>query len=421
MQDNEHLSEDILEDIFDAVFVARQPIFDRKLSIWGYELLFRHSAEAATAQVLDQDQATAKVIADGFVLASTGVASDKRLLINFPRNLLLQEAALALPRQVCVVEILETVEPTQDIIDVLRKTKKAGYTLALDDFVGQEGYEDILGLADIVKVEVLNLSPEELRALTQRLQQYGCKLLAEKVEDKETLDLLMDLGYHYFQGFYFSRPEIMPGRKISASSLAKVQLIRELAKEDYEVKDLARIISTDVSLSYRLLNYLNSPAFGMRRTIDSIHQAVTILGSRNIRQWLMVITLSDLNPSPRVAEIGFQCVQRGRFFEQAAVKGIVHHTPEGMFLLGLLSRLDALLGLRMQDILTQMPLETEIKKALEEGPSALCIWLDLALAVEHADWETAKELLDSLNFELKQAALLYNQATRWTRGILSQS
>lgn len=417
MQDNEHLP----EDIFEAVFVARQPIFDRKLAIWGYELLFRHSAEAATAQVLDQDQATAKVIADGFVLASTGVASDKRLLINFPRNLLLQEAALALPHQVCVVEILETVEPTQDIVDVLRKTKKAGYTLALDDFVGQEGYEDILRLADIVKVEVLNQTPEELRALTQRLQQYGCKLLAEKVEDKKTLDLLMDLGYHYFQGFYFSRPEIMPGRKISASSLAKVQLIRELAKEDYEIKDLARIISTDVSLSYRLLNYLNSPAFGMRRTIDSIHQAVTILGSRNTRQWLMVVTLSDLNPSPRVAEIGFQCVQRGRFFEQAAVKGIVRHAPEGMFLLGLLSRLDALLGLRMREILKQMPLETEIKNALEEVPSALCIWLDLALAVEHADWETANELLDSLNIELKQAALLYNQATRWTRGILSQS
>ncbi len=416
MPDIENLS----QDIFEAVFVARQPIFDRKLRIWGYELLFRHSAEAVTAQVLDQDQATAKVIADGYVLAAAGVAPDKRLLINFPRNLLLQEAALALPHQACVVEILENVEPTPEILEVLRKTKSAGYTLALDDYVGQGGYEDILRLADIVKVEVLNQTPEALRAITQGMQRYGCKLLAEKVEDKQTLDLLMGLGYHYFQGFYFSRPEIVPGRKISASNLAKIQLIRELAKEDYEVKDLAQIISTDVSLGYRLLNYLNSPAFGLRRTIDSIQQAITILGSRNIRQWLMIVTLSDLNPLPRVAEIGFQCVQRGRFFEQAAMAGIVRYAPEGMFLLGLLSRLDALLGQKMSDLLEHLPLEHEIKSALEEKPSPLGTLLDLALAVEHADWETAKELLDSLSFELKTAALLYNLATRWTREILTQ-
>ncbi len=405
------------DDVFESVFVARQPIFNRDLRIWGYELLFRNSGVVNTAEILDQDQATAKVIADGFVLAASGVGADKRLLINFPRNLLLREVALALPTHSCVIEILETVKPDEEIMEVLRKNKEAGYTLALDDFVGQPGYEPIIALADIVKVEVLNQSAEDIRAITRHLKMYNCKLLAEKVEDKDTLDFLMGLGYHYFQGYYFSKPEIVPGRKISSSTLAKMQMLQELAREDCDFGDLGRIISTDVSLSYRLLNYLNSPAFGLSRTIDSINQAITILGIRNTRQWLMVVTLSDLNPSPRVVEIGLQCVQRGRFFEQLVVNGYLDHSAESMFLLGLLSRLDALLGQHMKDILKLMPLEEEIKVALSGGSSSLRFWLNLAEGIENGDWATVREHVNDITLDEKEVALLHNQASTWAQGI----
>lgn len=408
------------EGSYEPVFVARQPIFDRKERIWGYELLFRHSGTAATAQVLDQDQATAKVIADGFVLASAGLPPEKRLLINFPKNLLLNDSFYALPPQTCVVEILETVPPEPEILESLRAAQKNGYTLALDDFVGQSGFEPFLKLADIVKVEVLNQPREHIKNITANLQKGRAKLLAEKVENKEEFEFLRDLGYHLFQGYYFSKPEIVPGRKISSSNLSKLQLLQELEKKDYEVKDLAKIISTDVSLSYRLLNYLNSPAFGLRRSIESIQQAITILGTRSTKQWLMVIILSDLNPAPRAAELGLQSIQRARFLQLAAKEGMkVPFSDERMFLLGLLSQLDALLGHYMNEIIENMPLDGETKGALLGKKNEAFFCLELVRSFEHANWRRSESLLDSLGMSRDKAALLLAKAGAWAQSILS--
>ncbi len=416
MPDHEQLP----EGAYEPIFVARQPIFDRKQRIWGYELLFRHSGQAATALILDPDEATAKVIADGFVLAAAGLPPDKKLLINFPRNLLLKEALYALPSGPCVVEILETVQPEPEVVEALKRAKHAGYMLALDDFVGQEGFEPFLRLADIVKVEVLGQSREHLVTVTTKLKKGHAKLLAEKVEDKDSFDFLLGLGYDLFQGYYFSKPEIVPGRKISSSAINRLQLLQTLSQDDYEISELSKIISTDVSLTYRLLNYLNSPAFGLRRSIDTIHQALTILGSRSTRQWLMVVILSDLNPAPKVAELSLQSIQRGRFFELAAAAGsIAPLPPDRMFMLGLLSRLDALLGQYMEDILDKMPVNPLIKEALLGSKTPARIWLLLAEAMENAQWQRAERLLAHLQLSQPQAALLHARAGVWAHGILA--
>ncbi len=409
------------EGSYEPVFVARQPIFDRKQRIWGYELLFRHSDTAAVAQFLDPDEATAKVIADGFTLAATGLPVETRLLINFPKNLLLNESFYALPPKACVVEILETVQPEAEVATVLKAAKKAGYILALDDFVGQPGFEPFLELADIVKVDVLNQSKAALLALTSQLQQRRAKLLAEKVEDRETFEFLRGLGYHLFQGFFFSKPEILPGRKISSANLSRLQLMQELAKDDYEVKELAEIISHDVSLSYRLLNYLNSPAFGLRRTIETIQQAITILGSRSTRQWLMVIILSDLDPSPMAAVLSLQSIQRARFLQLAAQQDDfgTPHNAERMFLLGLLSMLDVLLGHHMKEIIGSMPLDEEIKAALMGIENESYAWLELVRALENAAWDKATSLLAKFGMGQDRAALLYATAGAWANAVIS--
>lgn len=417
-------NEDILtDDSFEPVFVARQPIFDRRQRIWGYELLFRHSDTAAVAKFPDPDEATAKVIADGYALAAAGLPQNMKLLINFPRNLLLNDTIYALPPKVCVVEILETVLPEPLVVDALAAAKKVGYTLALDDFVGQPGYEAFLKIADIVKVEVLGQSRQQLASLTELLQDGKTMLLAEKVEDKETFEYLLKLGYHLFQGFYFSKPEIVPGRKISSNSLTKLQLLQELGKTDYEIKELAEIISTDVSLSYRLLNYLNSPAFSLRRHIETIHQAITILGSRSTRQWLMVIILSDLSPSPRAAVLGLQSIHRARFFQLAAEAENVKtpHDGERMFLLGLLSLLDLMLGHTMQEIIGNMPLDASIKAALMDQDNSCHTWLEVVRALENADWKRATELLKVCGMSQEQAARMHAAAAVWANNILHES
>lgn len=418
MEDNDCMH---VED-YEPVFVARQPIFDRKLRVWGYELLFRHSRAADMARIENEDQATAKVIADGFVLAAAGLPPDKKLLINFPKNLLLDGSIYALPSQMCVVEILETVEPDIETVAALKAAKKAGYALALDDFVGQPGFEVFLRLADIVKVDVLHMPHDALAAVTAALRKGQAALLAEKVEDRESYERLRDMGYQLFQGYFFSKPELMPGRKISSSSAIRLELLHKLAEKDYEVKELTYIISKDVSLSYRLLGYLNSPAFGLRRTIDSLQQAITILGLRNTRQWLMVIMLADMNPSPRNAEIGLQCIQRARFFQTMAEAGEkTPFTSQGMFLLGLLSRLDALLGLPLEEVLEKMPLDPKVKNALLHPENAGHAWIELVEALENARWRRTDTLLNAFGVGKEQSAMLYAQAGVWANNILSSS
>ncbi|MDP3427439.1 MAG: EAL domain-containing protein, partial [Humidesulfovibrio sp.] len=234
-----------------AIFVARQPIFDAHEKVWAYELLFRSSALAKTADVTEDDLATASVIADGFSLAFSGMDKSRKAFINFPQRLLLDESVYALPKEICVVEVLETITPTPEMIVALRRLKEHGYLIALDDYVGQSGFEEVIPLADIVKVEVLGMAPERMKAIGLDLRKHGCRLLAEKVEDRATYDLAKSLGFSLFQGYFFSRPETMTGSKIPTPVLAKMRLLRALTSDDFDVRELSQIISTDPSVSYR--------------------------------------------------------------------------------------------------------------------------------------------------------------------------
>jgi EAL and modified HD-GYP domain-containing signal transduction protein len=410
------------DEQFEPIFVARQPIFDRNQNIWGYELLFRHSGTAGTAKVTDPDVATAKVIADGFTLALTGMPPGRRTLINFPQNLILRGTAYALPKDICVVEILETVKATPEIVDACKKIKEAGYILALDDFVGQPGFEEILKIADIVKVEILGQSTPNIIKISQSLKKSGTKLLAEKIEDQKAFQLTKSLGYEYFQGYYFSKPEIIPGRKISASQISKMRLLQALTREDAETKELAKIIEGDLSLSYRILRFMNSAAFGLAKTLTSVEQAVSLLGRRPLKQWIMVVSLSDLAPTPRAEELSFQSIQRGRYLEtlvSAMPKPIM--PKDTAFLLGLFSKLDALLNQPMEQILGDLPLEDDIKSALVGQQNPARKLLNFLEAVEAGAWDTTAEALAAYGVNQADAAVLYAKSTSWTQKILGQS
>lgn len=410
------------DEQFEPIFVARQPIFDRNQNIWGYELLFRHSGTAGVAQVTDPDVATAKVIADGFTLALTGMPPGRRTLINFPQNLILRGAAFALPKDICVVEILETVQATPEIVDACKKIKEAGYILALDDFVGQPGFEEILKIADIVKVEILGQPTPNIIKISQALKKSGTKLLAEKIEDQKAYQLTKSLGYEYFQGYFFSKPEIIPGRKISANQISKMRLLQALTREEAETKELAKIIEGDLSLSYRLLRFMNSAAFGLAKTLTSVEQAVALLGRRPLKQWIMVVSLSDLAPTPRAEELSFQSIQRGRFLEtlvEAMPKPVL--SKDTAFLLGLFSKLDALLNQPMDQILDDLPLEDDIKSALVGQQNPASHLLDFLETVEAGVWDATEEALTSYGVKQDQAAVLYAKSTAWTQKILGQS
>jgi len=415
---------------YESIYVARQPIFDEQQKVWGYELLFRASAESRGANVAaaDAELATAKVIADGFVLASQGMEPGQRALINFPQNLIVDQFAYALPSDIAVIEILEDVRPEPPVMEALSSFKEAGYTIAMDDFMGEEELLPFLDLADILKVDILGiLGPEgvanadKLRRVVTDLGPLSFRLLAEKVEDNDVFTLCRELGFTLFQGYFFAKPEIIPGKKISSNEIAKLQLLKELGSPDFNVNKLAEIIQLDPSLSYRLFRYINSAGMGVAQKVESVTRAITLLGQRQLAQWLRVVIMSDLAPSEKGQEVAFMSVQRGRFLELMAEQCPLEHKPETMFLLGLFSMLDAMLGQPMEEILANVPLDEDVQSALKGGQSGYGDCLGLARAVERADWQKVHALLSPHGISLSQSIPLYTEAMAWTQEILGTS
>ena len=403
----------------ETVFVARQPVFLADETLWGYELLFRSSA--CVEGRFDDSVATSSVVADGFALASESLDSSLNFLINFAEELLVDGTPKLLPPNRCIIEILEFVSPTPQILQAIGELKSLGYRVAVDDFVGQESLLPFVKLADIVKVDVLQLKndPDRIRAALAAIS-GGNKpmILAEKVEDKETATFLREMGFDLFQGFYFSKPEIVPGKKPATSELAKLQLLQELGKDPLETKRLVEILQTEASLSYRLFRYINSAGFSLREKMNSLNRAVTYLGQRQTAQWIRAAILSEMVTGPSTAELALMAVQRARFFELLAeynIKGCA--STESAFILGLFSLLDAMMGVKMEDILSPLPLDDEIVRSLIGG-NAECPMLELAENYEHANWQGVTERLADMGLNPDDVDALYVKAREWAQSIV---
>ena len=402
----------------ETIFIARQPVFCSDEAIWGYELLFRASEENSIC-VLDDEHATSSVIADGLSLAMEGMENTSRVLINFPEKMLTGEIGFALPKETCVIEILETVRPSKATLKAARALKKEGYTLAVDDFFGQPELKPFLDLADIVKIDILALDSDPVRiaevvdALPEHLT-----LLAEKVEDISTFNELKKMRFSLFQGFFFSKPELIPGKKLASSELTKLQLLSELAKPDLEPARLADILQSDPSLSYRLFRYINSAGMGLTQKVTSLKRAIDMMGLIQAKQWLRTVLVADLNTSPKTGELVYLAVHRAKFLEQ-----ICHNSnlktcePDALFMTGLFSLLDAMLGLRMEDIIELLPLEKKVVDGLL-GSGEFHELLRLATSYERGHWKETALHLKKLELKSFEAEVLYINARNWTQKTL---
>lgn len=406
-------------DSSESLFIARQPIFSTDLSVWGYELLFRSSGTAQTAVITNENQATSQVIADGFTLVRPGLSSSQKLLINFPEQLLLDETALALPPSTCVIEILETVHPTPSIMEALQKLKQAGFTIAMDDYTGEYALEPFLDIADILKMDILALGadPARVRKALDCLGGRKLKLLAEKVENEEVFRFCSEIGFTLFQGYFFCRPEIIPGKKIPAGAATKLRLLKELSDPNFEAGRIAQIINTDPGLSYRLFRYLNSASFGLRNHVDSVSHAVNMIGQRPLACWLQAVILSDLNPSPRAAEVSFLSLQRARFLELLSQK--LDLTPHVAFTLGLFSLLDSLLRVDMSTILDELQLSQDLICALtNQTPSRMSLGLSLVRAYESGDAKSIAATCKDLGIQQEHVNNACIDSLRWVQNVL---
>lgn len=400
----------------EPVFVARQPIFTRSMQIWGYELLFRHTAQAREAVFSDGDVATAKVILDGFALAGKGLPDKVRTFINFSRQLVLDDIPDALPRGQ-VIELLEGIVLDSELLQKCTRLKK-DHLLALDDYTGQPGYNSLLELADIIKVDVLNLAPQDIARQSAELQAYPGRLLAEKVEDRDMFYLTKGLGFEFFQGFFFSRPMIFEGRKLSSSEMTRLRILKELSREEIDPWRLEKIIQAEVTIAYRLLTYINSPGFNLLSKVNSVAHALKMLGANKIRQWLCVLILADFNATPRGQAVVHMAAARAFFLKYLGDKYPCRMTADAMFTVGLLSMLDALLDQPFSKILEQIPLSDEIKTALLDDAPGVSPRLEMVRCMEAGQWSDVHRITERERFDIREVARAYADALWQSQSLL---
>lgn len=394
------------------VFVARQPIFDRAKQVVGYELLFRDGVQNCFPSGATGDDATCSVISSGLSIGFESLTGGRRAFVNFTESNIATGLARLVPEQYLAVEILETVEPTAAIVAACRELKAAGYQIVLDDFVFQSKYQPFIELADIIKIDFRAVNSTQKRAFLRKVIPGRVELLAEKVESDEDFREGVELGYSFFQGYFFSRPVVIARKEISPSRLLQIQLIQEVNREDFDIGQLEEVVKRDVAFSYKLFKYINSAWFGFRSRIQSIRQAIVLLGQREIRRWVSLMTMRDMSQD-KPAELLVTAIIRGRLCEQLAhAAGFPREAPSA-FIVGMFSLLDALLDRPMEDILPELSLAPEVAAALQGEATFLGVVLGLARSYEQADWDTLKPLCEKLAVGEETLPALYQEAVRW--------
>jgi c-di-GMP-related signal transduction protein len=373
------------------IYVARQAIFDKQQKVFGYELLYR-SGLTNHYDGADGTEASLSVIRNTFLFLGQRLMEAKRVFINFTRPLLLHGVAETLPPQHTVVEILEDIQPDEQIVTVCQELKDRGYTIALDDYsLANEMQNRLLELADIIKVDTISAGTDESHAIARKFAGTSKLLVAEGVESIEDFRMAETAGFSLFQGYFFSKPVIIPGKDIPRCTLHDMGLLEEVGKRDLDFKALENIIKQDLSLCYTLLKYINSAYFGLRDEITSIMQAMILLGETEVRKWAFLALVTFI-AGDKPPEIIVDSLIRANMCELLA--GDVNlngHEPE-LFLLGIFSMLDVLIGRPFTDILEGMNLAPEIKLALLGKESPYGDLYRTVVSYDKGDWEGFERL-----------------------------
>ena len=374
------------------VFVARQPIFDADSEVSAYELLFRGGAAMDTANVSDNDAATSTVIINAFTeLGLDNVVGDHRAWINVSRDFMVGKLADALPAERVCLELLENERVDAELIAAIDELRARGFKIALDDFADDPTRGPLLECVDYVKVELMGRSRDEIAADVERLKPYGMTLLAEKVETREDQEFCAELGFDLFQGYFFCKPEQMAAKGVAPNRLALLQLVAALQDPAIEFSQLETLISRDLPLSYRLLRYINSAFFGLRREVSSIGRALTLLGLENVKKWTTLTVFAGMEEKPR--ELIVTALVRAHFCELAGER-FGEKNADQLFTLGLFSVVDALMDAPMKEVVESIPFPADMRDALIQGKGPKGELLDAALRCERGRFP-ARELADA--------------------------
>jgi c-di-GMP-related signal transduction protein len=402
------------------VFVARQAIFDRKRQLYAYELLYRSNSVRNEFDGTAADVATRQVISSALLsIGLENILCGKKAFLNFDHRLLSDGMHLSLPRQAIVIEILETVEPTADLIALCQSIHDQGYSIALDDFVSKPQFEPLTHIAKLIKVDLQATPREEQERLLRTYQPRGITMLAEKVETNEEFEWARQAGYDLFQGYFFARPVIVSGRQIPAVKAACLRLLRESQRPELDFVRLEALIKDDVSLTFKLLRYANSALFARRERTSSIGRALLVLGENGVRRWIALATLPALATS-KPGELITLSIVRARFCERLAQLGGFAQHGEA-FMMGMFSLLDALIDCPLDEALREVELERGVTDALlgiASQQDRLATIYRLARRYELGDWDEIEGLSRDCEVPAVAVGAAYVESTLWAERLL---
>jgi c-di-GMP-related signal transduction protein len=402
------------------IFLGRQPILDREQSIVGYELLFR-SADTLHANIGDHANVDSFVISN--VLSNFGiqeVLGKHKGFINVTGELLMSDLLEILPREQTVIEILETVELSDELLHKCRELKERGFTLALDDNVYHPDYEPLYEIVDIVKIDVLQVPADSLKKMVDILSHRGLTLLAEKVETIEQYHFCRDLGFDLFQGYYFARPAVLNKRKVDVSAVALLKLL-ELICKDAEITEIEEAFKHNPNLTYNLLRLVNSVVIGMKEKIRTLRHALVVLGLQQLKRWIQLALFASDKTGALGNPLLESAATRGRLMEilvqEWGPEPRDHDYSERAFMTGVLSLVDVLLGTPMEEILAQLNLAEELRLALLERKGTLGSLLSLTEKLENLDFAEVSLLLNQYHCSRESLITAQLEAIDWTNSL----
>jgi c-di-GMP phosphodiesterase len=393
-------------------YIARQPIVDGNHHLFAYELLFRHSAHAQSARIDTDVDAGITVIANTLVnMGTEWLLKGKLAFVNMEVSMLMSSFSTLLPPEKVVIEVLETVQVTADVLDRLIELKQAGYRFALDDYRYLPESEPLLALADFVKLDVLAHSPAELAGLAGVIRKYPVQLIAEKVETPEQFRHCQTLGFDFFQGYYFAHPENLAAKVINPVYGTVVQLL-EKVRQEADAKELEILFKKDVALTFKLLRYINSAGFGLSCEVQSIRHAVSILGMQPLYRWLTLL-LVTAGGAPTMPTLARTAITRGRLCELIGKACLSKGDQDNLFIVGVFSLLPAFLEMPMEQVLERIVIPEKLIDALADRSGIYGPFLALAESVESGNSDQMERLASALMLTPQQVSQAHLQALAW--------
>lgn len=396
-----------------AVYVGRQAIYNSRLKVAAYELLYRDSHHNR-ALFIDGEEATGQLLLNTFVdIGIEHIAGSRPAFINVSDEFVLNGHCESLPKERVVLELLEDAKPTAELADALMKLSQMGYRIALDDFVYEQHLDALIRCANIVKIDVQQLNPAQIEEHAKVLKGFGVELLAEKIETHDEYEFCKKLGFTYFQGYFTSRPRVIEGFRVPADRITTMRLVAKLHDPDVQISELEELIKRDPGLCYKLLLYINSSSCGLKNQIASIRQASTLVGLRKLRTWVSLLgfgAIKDKSP-----ELVVTANVRAKMCELLATKS-GHKDSDQYLTLGLFSLLDAFADCPMEQVLNLVPLADPITEALLESSGPLAWALQCVLDYEQANWEA----VNSTGIDPQLISQAYLEAVDWTGQIMGE-